>query len=93
MEINSICKTQLTDTYEESCYIYGFVDGDENYKKFTDLNNVCGGFVVRNSQKSKGGEGTPQENLFPFRILCEKMKMTIFNFYEYVNFPKLYSNQ
>ena len=32
MDINSICKTQLTDTYEESCYIYGFVDGDENYK-------------------------------------------------------------
>ena len=81
MDINSICKTQLTDTYEESCYIYGFVDGDENYKKFfTDLNNVC------------GGEGTQQENLFPFRILGEKMKMTIFNnFYEYVNFPKLYS--
>ena len=97
MDINSICKTQLTDTYEESCYIYiyGFVDGDENYKKFfTDINNVCGGFVVRNSQKSKGGEGTQQENLFPFRILSEKMKMTIFNnFYEYVNFPKLYSNQ
>ena len=67
MDINSICKTQLTDAYEETCYIYGFVDGDENYKKFfTDLNNVCGGFVVRSSQKSKVGAGTQQEKFISF---------------------------
>ena len=50
MDINTVCETHLKEVSKEDGYVCGYIDGDQEYKQFfTDLNNVCGGFVVRTS--------------------------------------------
>ena len=44
----------LNNFHVENDYVHGFIEGDENYEPFLrNFNNVCGGFVVRDSHSWK----------------------------------------
>ena len=54
MDIYGLCQTHLSNVTKENEYISGHIDGDKEYQQFfTNLNNICGGFVRRDSHKGK----------------------------------------